>query len=45
MEGRGMLIDKNNSCIISEVDPIVGGGGVFPSLLFPCANPVSDLVL
>ncbi len=34
MEGRGMLIEKKNSYLFTEVDLIVGGGGVFSFLLF-----------
>ncbi len=45
MEGREMLIGKMNSYILSEVDSIAGGGGVFPFLLVLCVNPVSDLVV
>jgi hypothetical protein len=45
MEGREMSIGKKNSYILSEVDRIAGGGGVFPFLLVLCVNPVSDLVV
>jgi hypothetical protein len=45
MEWRELLIRKKNNFILSEVDRITGGGGVFPPLLVLCVNTVSDLVV